>query len=46
MSEAAATGRGFGLSVDKDNPRAQALYERLGLVVVGEESDEWVLRLP
>ncbi len=46
MAEAASTGRGFGLSVEKDNPRAQALYERLGLLVVGEDGEEWVLRLP
>ncbi len=46
MAEAAAIGCGFGLSVEKDNPRAQALYERLGLVVVGEDGAEWVLRLP
>jgi RimJ/RimL family protein N-acetyltransferase len=44
MVEAAASWRGFGLSVEKDNPRAQALYERLGLVVVGEDGDEWVMR--
>ena len=46
MAEAASTGRAFGLSVEKDNPRAQALYERLGLVVVGEDGDEYVMRLP
>jgi RimJ/RimL family protein N-acetyltransferase len=46
MAEAAASGRGFGLSVEKDNPRALALYERLGLSVVGDDGDEWVLRLP
>ncbi|MEO6511295.1 MAG: GNAT family N-acetyltransferase [Nocardioides sp.] len=49
MAEAAATGRTFGLSVEQDNPRARALYERLGLVVVGETSgdpDEHVMRLP
>jgi RimJ/RimL family protein N-acetyltransferase len=45
MAEAAASGRGFGLSVEKDNPRARALYERLGLVTVGEEGDEYVMRL-
>ena len=45
MAEAASTGRTFGLSVEKDNPRAQALYERLGLVVVGEDGDEYVMRL-
>ena len=46
MAEAASSGRGFGLSVEKDNPRARALYERLGLVVVGEDSDELVMRGP
>ena len=46
MAEAAESGRAFGLSVEKDNPRAQALYERLGLVVVGEDGDEYVMRLP
>ena len=48
MAEAVASERRFGLSVEKDNPRAQALYERLGLVVVGEDDDgdEWVMRLP
>ena len=45
MAEAASSGRTFGLSVEKDNPRAQALYERLGLVVVGEDGDEYVMRL-
>ena len=45
MAEAASSGRGFGLSVEKDNPRARALYERLGLVVVGEDGDELVMRL-
>ena len=46
MAEAASSGRAFGLSVEKDNPRARALYERLGLVVVGEDGDEHVMRLP
>jgi RimJ/RimL family protein N-acetyltransferase len=46
MAEAAVSGRGFGLSVEKDNPRALALYERLGLVVVGEDGDEYVMKLP
>jgi RimJ/RimL family protein N-acetyltransferase len=45
MAEAAASGRGFGLSVEKDNSRARALYERLGLVVVGEDGDEHMMRL-
>lgn len=44
MAEAAASGRGFGLSVEKDNPRARALYERIGLVVVGQDGDEYVMR--
>jgi ribosomal protein S18 acetylase RimI-like enzyme len=44
MAEAASSGRGFGLSVEQDNPRARALYERLGLVVVGEDGDELVMR--
>jgi RimJ/RimL family protein N-acetyltransferase len=44
MAEAAASGRGFGLSVEKDNPRARRLYERLGLSVVGEDGDELVMR--
>ncbi len=46
MAEAASSGRAFGLSVEKDNPRARALYERLGLVVVGEDGDDHVMRLP
>jgi RimJ/RimL family protein N-acetyltransferase len=46
MAEAAGSGRAFGLSVEKDNPRARALYERLGLVVVGQDGDEYVMRLP
>jgi RimJ/RimL family protein N-acetyltransferase len=46
VAEAAATGRDCGLSVEKDNPSARALYERLGLVVVGEDGDEHVMRLP
>ena len=46
MTEAASSGRGFGLSVENDNPRARALYDRLGLVVVGEDGDDHVMRLP
>ena len=45
MAEAAANRRAFGLSVEKDNPRARALYERLGLVVTGEDGDQYVMRL-
>lgn len=29
------------LSVERDNPRARALYERLGYVAYGEAPDEW-----
>jgi RimJ/RimL family protein N-acetyltransferase len=46
MTEAASTGRAFGLSVETNNPRARALYERLGLVVTAEDGDEYVMRLP
>jgi ribosomal protein S18 acetylase RimI-like enzyme len=45
MADAAGSRRGFGLSVEKDNPRARALHERLGLEVVGEDGDQWVMRL-
>jgi RimJ/RimL family protein N-acetyltransferase len=45
MAEASASGREFGLSVEQDNPRARAMYERLGLVVVGQDGDEHVMRL-
>jgi RimJ/RimL family protein N-acetyltransferase len=44
MAEAAAAGRAFGLSVEQDNPRARALYERLGLAVVGQDGAEYVMR--
>lgn len=30
-----------GLGVELDNPRARALYERLGYRVVGEQLEEW-----
>lgn len=43
--EARTSGRRFELSVEKDNPRAQALYRRLGLTVVGETDDELQMRL-
>ncbi len=46
MDEATSSGRAFGLSVEQDNPRARALYERLGLVVVGQDGAEYVMRLP
>ncbi|MBM2622536.1 GNAT family N-acetyltransferase [Actinoplanes sp. LDG1-06] len=37
-------GRPVVLSVEKDNPRAQALYRRLGFVVTGETEDELRMR--
>ena len=37
--------RRFELSVEKDNVRAQALYERLGMVRVGETDHDLLLRL-
>jgi ribosomal protein S18 acetylase RimI-like enzyme len=38
----AARGHAYAeLSVERDNPRARALYERLGYVGYGEASDEW-----
>jgi RimJ/RimL family protein N-acetyltransferase len=46
VAEAQAAGRRFELSVEKDNPRAQALYARLGMVQVGETDEELLMRLP
>jgi ribosomal protein S18 acetylase RimI-like enzyme len=43
-AEATARSRGIAVTeidVEKDNPAAQALYERLGYGVVGERRDEW-----
>ena len=43
-AEAVARSRGFALTeldVDKDNPDAQRLYERLGYGVVGEDRSRW-----
>jgi ribosomal protein S18 acetylase RimI-like enzyme len=42
--EAVAAARGIAtveIDVGKDNPRAQALYERLGYEVAGEEQGTW-----
>ena len=39
-AEAEAAGLPFELSVDTDNLRAQALYERHGLVIVGRSDGE------
>ncbi len=43
-TEAAATGVPLELSVEKDNPDARKLYERLGFVQVGETEQEYKLR--
>jgi ribosomal protein S18 acetylase RimI-like enzyme len=40
MNEAAAGGVRFELNVEKDNPRARVLYERLGLAWESETTDE------
>lgn len=41
--EATHRGGRLTLAVEKDNPRARALYERLGCVLVGESDDEYAL---
>ncbi|MGI8415572.1 MAG: GNAT family N-acetyltransferase [Nakamurella sp.] len=41
---AVATDRAFLLSVEKDNPRARSLYQRLGFVQTGESDSEYLLR--
>jgi len=43
-AEAAAAGVPLELGVEKDNPHARRLYERLGLVEVGETETEFRLR--
>lgn len=46
-AEALLRQRGFAvvsIAVAKDNPRAQALYERLGYVVVDENEGRWQYR--
>jgi ribosomal protein S18 acetylase RimI-like enzyme len=35
-----------GLSVEENNPRARALYERLGYVACGSEPDSWDEQAP
>ncbi|WP_248580741.1 GNAT family N-acetyltransferase [Nocardioides sp. InS609-2] len=44
LAESLDGGRSLALSVEKDNPRALAFYERLGLVRTGETDDEVQLR--
>jgi len=43
-SQAAAAGIPLELGVDKDNPDARRLYERLGFVEVGETDQEFKLQ--
>jgi GNAT superfamily N-acetyltransferase len=43
-AQAAAAGVPLELAVEKDNPDARRLYERLGFVQVGETEDECKLR--
>jgi ribosomal protein S18 acetylase RimI-like enzyme len=43
-AEAAAAGVPLDLGVEKDNPGARRLYDRLGFVQVGEDDDEDKLR--
>lgn len=40
IAEAEGAGQPCRLSVEKDNPRARALYERLGFVLTGEDGRE------
>ena len=43
-AEAQAAGIPLDISVEKDNPRARRLYERLGCVQVAEDEQEYKLR--
>lgn len=43
-AQAAAVGIPLDLSVEKDNPDARKLYDRLGFVQVGEAEQEYKLR--
>ena len=44
QAEAAAAGLPLDLGVEKDNPDARRLYERLGFVLVGVTDEEFKLR--
>jgi ribosomal protein S18 acetylase RimI-like enzyme len=44
QAEAAAAGVPLDLGVEKDNPDARKLYERLGFTEVGETGQEYKLR--
>ncbi len=43
-AEAKAAGVPLDINVEKDNPRARQLYERLGCVPVAEDEEEYKLR--
>jgi ribosomal protein S18 acetylase RimI-like enzyme len=46
-AEVAASARGFRIAeigAETDNPRARALYERLGYALIDERDGEWILR--
>jgi len=43
-AQAAAAGISLDLGVEKDNPEARKLYERLGFVQIGETEEECKLR--
>jgi ribosomal protein S18 acetylase RimI-like enzyme len=46
-AEDAASVRGFSIAeigAETDNPRARALYERLGYKLIDERDGEWILR--
>lgn len=43
-AEAMAADRSLMLSVEKDNPRARSLYQRLGFVQTGESDSEYLMR--
>ena len=44
QGEVAAGGADLSIGVEKDNPRARALYERLGCVLIDETAEEHLLR--
>ena len=46
VERAVSSGRRFELTVDKDNPRARALYERLGLVEESGSDDKHLMVWP
>lgn len=44
QSEAEREGVPLDVGVEKDNPKARVLYERLGCVLIGEDDNEYLLR--